>query len=78
MIVMIYYFTFKNNDTQPIIKNTPPIGVIIPNDFIPVTAKTYKLPEKKIIPKINAQPARDNCNSGWIFSINPNIKIAIV
>ena len=36
--------------TQAIKKDTPPNGVIAPRILIPVTDKTYKLPEKRMIP----------------------------
>lgn len=40
------------SNVQPIKNSTPPIGVIAPNILMPLTAKIYKLPEKKIIPKV--------------------------
>ena len=64
-------------NTHPIIKSTPPIGVIIPSDFIPVIARIYKLPENRIIPNKNDQPDIDNEISGWILLINPKINRAI-
>ena len=38
--------------TQPVKNRTPPIGVMAPKTLIPLIASTYKLPEKKIIPRL--------------------------
>ncbi len=38
-------------------KATPPMGVMAPSHFIPVVAMTYRLPEKRMIPTKNPQPA---------------------
>jgi len=38
------------NDSQPAIKHTPPIGVMIPNFVIPVNPIKYRLPLNRIIP----------------------------
>ena len=40
------------------------MGVIIPSGFIPVKARIYKLPENRIIPNKNDQPAIANGISG--------------
>ena len=46
------------NNIQPMIKNNPPIGVIIPRVLKPDIASMYKLPEKIMIPIKNAQPLK--------------------
>ena len=49
---------------QPVIKQTPPIGVIAPNLRIPVNERTYKLPENNTIPPImNYVAIANNSNS---------------
>ena len=42
---------------QPIIKATPPSGVIAPSHLMSVKLRAYKLPEKTIVPAIKAHPA---------------------
>ena len=53
------------------------MGVIIPSDFIPVSARIYKLPENRIIPSTNDLPTIDNGMSGCNLLINPKINRAI-
>ena len=55
------------------------MGVIIPNDFIPVIARIYKLPENRIIPNKNDQPDIDNeivKLDEWKIRIVPVLAIA--
>ena len=54
------YLKFKDEYAkapQPIIKASPPSGVIAPNILISVKLRAYKLPEKTTIPIIKAHPA---------------------
>ena len=53
-ITPLYFYAYLKTETIIIThearNNTPPIGVMAPKTDICVTLKTYKLPEKKIIP----------------------------
>ena len=51
------YNTLTARSTQPMMNESPPSGVIGPSQRIFLTLNTYKLPENKIRPANNSQPA---------------------
>src|SRR5699024_2729045 len=73
ILVMNYtYFIVKiASNSQPTRKLTPPNGVIIANALTDVTAYRYKLPENKIIPIRNIQPAAVKLANCIFIATNP-------